>query len=111
MLPNWLVRAWSMYGFVHGQAMPDSHSLHINQGRAMPDSISSPTLKSQVGRCLTHRFDTHALGFGMWPLVIGLLQTGLIQHAFVYVYWAQKIIPGITASILSHAAMLIFSVS
>ena len=34
-----LVRAWSMYGFVHGQAMPDSHSLHINQGRAMPDSI------------------------------------------------------------------------
>ena len=51
------VRAWSMYGFVHGQAMPDSHSLHINQGRAMPDSISSPTLKSQVGQCLTHRFD------------------------------------------------------
>ena len=81
MLPNWLVRAWSMYGFVHGQAMPDSHSLHINQGRAMPHSISPPTLKSQVGQCLTHRFDTHALGFGMWPLVIGLLQTGLIQHA------------------------------
>ena len=30
-----LVRAWSMYDFVHGQAMPDPHSLHINQGRSL----------------------------------------------------------------------------